>query len=227
MRLSLLLLAFVFFPSDADAQRRGQALAREGDLALSIGLGSLSDLALRPLDGGVGLRYRVADRTVFGASVGLSFTEQEVERGFEGDRSDEEETDVLETSLSLWAERHIGGSRVVSPFVGLGGRVSLYRFDSASELTGPCLDLAPCPEPTRRSRDYDRRTASAGVMLGAEVKLARGVTLGGAYTLGAEYSEIEETYIIDGPDVSQDQTREQSGWRYGVGTTQVGLSIYF
>ena len=224
LRITFACLALLLFASSADAQRRHRSdFAKEGDLALTIGLAGLDDLALRPLDGGIGLRYRVAPRTVVGASVGVSFTDAEQDSRDDEGVGEDAETDGASTSLSLWAEQHVGGSRVVSPFIGLGGRIRLSRFDSQSTLSFDCVPDVDCSPLTRRA-ESERVVASGGVLLGAEVRLARGLTLGGAYTLGAEYFESENTFRVEG----ESQGRSvQSGWRYGVGTTQVALSVYF
>ena len=226
MRCLLLGLVLFVSASSADAQRRGQTIAREGDLALTVGLAGLDDLALRPLDGGVGLRYRASDRTVLGASVGLTFSDREQESRSGGDEASFDESDTFGTSLSLWTERHLGRSRIVSPFIGLGGRASLIRTDARSTFVLSCDPTVNCP-PITRSLESESLTVGGGLLLGAEVKLANGVTLGGAYTLGVEYSDTSRTVTVGSVDVAGGGSSSTNGWRYGVGTTQLNLSVYF
>ncbi|OZC02558.1 outer membrane beta-barrel protein [Rubricoccus marinus] len=225
MRVLLVLLALVLFTADAEAQRRGQTLAREGDLALTVGLVGLDDLALRPLDGGIGLRYRLTDRSVVGASVGLTFADRDQENQSDNVESFDE-SDTFGSSVSLWTERHVGRSRVVSPFIGLGARARFVRTDASNTFEPSCDPTVSCP-PVTRTLDAETVSVGGALLLGAEVKLARGITLGGAYTLGVDYSETSRTTTVSGPDVAGGGSGTSKSWSYGVGTTDLSLSVYF
>ena len=231
MRLSLLLLAVLILSVPAEAQyRRGHAFAKQGDLALTIGVTGLEDLALRPYEGGLGLRYRAADRTVLGAAFGLEIYERESERTSRSGDADLTSADGGEgqrISLAAWMEQHVGRSRrTVSPFVGAGVQVSTFNREDERLFVSSC-DGDDCPREERSTADEEGLTVGGGLILGAEVRLARGVTLGGAYTLGAEYARIESTFTRTSNGETAVSGGESDTWRIGVGTTQVGLSVYF
>lgn len=221
MRLVLVALAFAFGSSAADAQfRRSPPFAERGDLALSV---EIAGVELQPALGGVGMRYRVADRTVLGASVGLGVDLGDSEDGNAGEAA----SDRTSFRLTAWTEQHVARrARTVSPFVGAGASVRIEAASSESERTVPDGDGEVV---LRQRQDADLLTVGAGLLLGAEVRLARGVTLGGAYILGAEYARRESRSESDGfagevPSVSRS---EQSSVRFGTGATDIVLSVYF
>ena len=76
--------------------------AEKGDLAL-VATVSGDIPRLNPAFGGVGLRYRVADRTVLGASVGGQYDTSEDESA--------NESAGRRFSVALWNENHIGRRR--------------------------------------------------------------------------------------------------------------------
>lgn len=228
MRLLVATLLLVFLADAAQAQRR---FAEQGDLALVIGVNGLENLVLRPYEGGLGLRYRASDQTVVGAAVGLGFSSRDFTGENEtpqGGEMREASSDGQRVSLALWTEQHIGRRRrTVSPFVGAGLQVSAWQNESEQVVGFACPEITDCPPVQRVEGEGEALSIGGGLIVGAEVRLARGVTLGGAYTLGAEYRRSESEFVRDSPDgpfVSRD---EADGWEVGVGTTQVGLSIYF
>ena len=66
---------------------------------------------------------------------------------------------------------------------------------------------------------------AGGVFVGAEVRLAAGVTLGGAYTFGVRYTDTEDTNRLSG-DVRDEQTFGRQLLEVGTGTTGISLSVY-
>ena len=204
-----LILVACLLPLAASAQR-GRPFAQKGDVALVVALSAQDLLAVRPALGGVGVRYRLTDRNVVGTSVGFSLGRGERNGG-------DESTSRL--SVAFWNESHLSRRPgLVSPFVGGGVVVTARR--SEQDMT-PCGGDPSCG-PTSIVRTYRSETIAAGALLGAEVRVARGVTLGAAYTLGVEasrdrYSEIGTPRFPD------------DAWnvRVGTGLTDVLLSVYF
>ena len=241
MRLLLLVLALVLLADSAEAQRRGhRGIAEQGDLAIAVGFSGLSNFFLRPIEGGIGLRYRAADQTVLGGAVAIggedATTEADPDLSERGEvASDVTEVDRRNASLSLWVEQHVGTRRsTVSPFVGAGIRIATGSWDSVRESTLTCPADAPGCFPRRIEETYENETTAfgGGLILGGEVKIVNGVTLSGAYTLGVEYSEQDsrgmQVVEFEGQeDQESGGETHREGWRYGVGTTQVALSIYF
>ncbi len=112
--------------------------------------------------------------------------------------------------------------------------------DTRSERLYAEQDLRRVQE-SRVVRESERTFVSGGLLLGAEIKVVNGVTLGGAYTFGVEYadatgatrfSSLDRTFVggvlVDEEEVNSSET-DNSGddWRFGVGTTRVALSVYF
>ena len=241
MRLLLAVLALLLFADTADAQfRRHRGIAERGDLAVAIGFSGLSNFVLNPIEGGVGLRYRAADQTVLGAavSIGGSDSSTEYEDEFSGQTvtsTRTEESDSRSASLALWVEQHLGKRRsTVSPFVGAAIRVATGSGDSRIESVRTCPAEGPGCSSRRdgETQEIENTSFGGGLILGGEVKIVNGVTLSGAYTIGADYVEQDTRRVqLSEVDGQEDQETEvdshTEGWRYGVGTTQVALSIYF
>ncbi|HEX8386855.1 MAG TPA: outer membrane beta-barrel protein [Rubricoccaceae bacterium] len=217
--MRLLLLALVLLPVAASAQR-SRPIAERGDLAFVVGVSGLNVLALQPTFGGVGLRYRVSDRSVVGASVGVEFAASDQDQG-ETVVSDGSRRNVR---LALWNENHLGsGRRVASPFVGAGVTFAVgdeeYEREAAVCTPDGC---GPAVETQRQSASS--LSFGAGVLLGAEVRVARGITLGAAYVLGATVSrsEYEQTSTV-----SPVQEGHSTSVQFGTGMTDLHLSVYF
>ena len=228
MRAVLVLTVLVVSALPADAQRRrGQAFAERGDVALVATLNGLDVVRLSPTLGGVGVRYRLADQTVLGTSVGLSALSGDGDGGRDG-QTQRTDQDALDATVALWVEQHVGRRRrTVSPFVGAGVQVGggTASFSSADTFF-PCGVPTDC-EAVRRSAETERRTlrVAGGVFVGAEVRLAAGVTLGGAYTFGVRYTDSQDTRRLTGPTVDLvEETFDRQFLEAGTGTT--GLSLY-
>ena len=230
MRPLCLALVVLAGTAHADAQRRGRPLAERGDVALIAEVSGIDDLRLLSALGGVGVRYRVADRVVLGTSVGVN--------AFDGDRDADRESeaggqDVSDESSSfsgrvtVWAERHVRTrQRAVSPFVGGGLQIAASTQEATTTQAVASCPTSPCP-PFTRSSERESLAVGAGVFAGVEVKLARGVSLGGAYTLGAEYTTAETRLETDlGGDVERD-TFDERFWTVGTGISRLVLSVYF
>ncbi|HEX9950376.1 MAG TPA: outer membrane beta-barrel protein [Rubricoccaceae bacterium] len=212
MRLVLLILLVV--PAAAHAQR-ARPFAEKGDLALVVGVAGLTDLS--PAFGGIGVRYRVADRTVIGTSLGL---------GFGTEDADDENRVSTRTSatLAVWNENHLGRrGGIVSPFVGAGATFGVQRFEA--DFDGIPCDPASCPDtPGGFSQSETTLSIGVGALLGAEVRIARGVTLGAAYTLGIAVDRRESDR--SNPFGSNDSVRS-TFVRGGTDLTDLSLSVYF
>ncbi|HEX8298288.1 MAG TPA: outer membrane beta-barrel protein [Rubricoccaceae bacterium] len=215
MRLvSLALLGLLGLPSVAFAQRN-PSLAEKGDLALVVGVSSLVDLS--PVLGGIGVRYRLADRTVIGTSLGLNIGSEDT------DDANRVSTRTSAT-LAVWNENHLGRrDGIVSPFVGAGATFGVQRFQS--DFDGAPCDPAACPgTPGGYSQSETTLSVGVGALLGAEVRIARGVTLGAAYTLGIAVDRREsDRQNPFGPSESSTATFV----RGGTGLTDLSLSVYF
>ena len=240
--LLVLLVASTLAAPAADAQfRRDKRFARQGDVALVVGISGLDALQLRPVLSGIGMRYRVADQTVIGLSVGGSIRDAENESSREDPEGEvireSTETGTLTTAtFSIWMEQHLGRrNRSVSPFVGGGLQLSVVdsEFDSESVLQLSCQTVVPCPLIVERNETLETaRAVSGGLAIGAEVRVIRGVTLGGAYTVSGTYRESDrttrQTTKRDDQDTEvEDQSSEQSRFEFGTGVSQLNLSIYF
>ena len=210
MRSLLAVLVLVLAAAPADAQfRRSQPFAEKGDFAVLAEVSGLDVLQLRPAVGGVGIRYRVADQTAVGLSVGVN--------GFSASAgSDDRDQNVSGTDVrvSTWFEQHVGRrSRTVSPFVGAGVRFNAGRNTSSDGLG-----------PNAFESEVSQFGVGGALLLGAEVRLARGVTLGGAYTLGVEYQRNEQSFTAPGTDPG---SQVQDVVRFGTGVTNLAVSAYF
>ena len=64
-----------------------------------------------------------------------------------------------------------------------------------------------------------------GLLLGAEVRLAKGVTLGGAYVVGVSYDQ--ETLRVNLPERPNPEPQDRSTVRFDTGTTNLALSVTF
>lgn len=229
MRPLLVALFFALTVDAASAQRhRDRSFAEAGDLALIVSVEGLDVLRLQPVGGGVGVRYRLANQTVLGASVGLGILSQEVDVGVRYGRDHEE--DRVGGMVSLWLEQHVGRrGRPISPFIGAGLQVGASATDWQTDRAGTvCAPDGSC-DPIVLTQTDERRTLQVGgaLFVGAEVKLARGITLGGAYMLGAQYQtddyRSEEEVPDADPFVREDETSSLS---VSTGTSQLVLSIY-
>lgn len=231
MRLFFAALALVLLADAASAQfRRSPPIAEQGDVAVVASLGSLDDLQLESLLGGIGVRYRLADQTVLGASVGFDVgsAESDASGTSVAQQSEQDRTDAR---LALWVEQHLGRRRrVVSPFVGAGLRLGRGGTEQTAERTYEvCPTVAECELREEGSEaETDALSVGAALLLGAEVKLVRGVTLGGAYLVGVEYvdSETTVTYTDSAGEVVT-RTSGSETVQVGTGTTRVALSVYF
>lgn len=226
MRLALALLVVVLAAGTSSAQR-GHGFAEKGDVALVAELASIT--SLQPLQGGIGLRYRLADQTVFGASVGgrsVSADEQAESDGNGQDRG--QESSFLQASF--WVEQHLGRPRrSVSPFVGAGLQLARGSDEMTYEQTVfPCRPTTECGPVTQvLESDRETRTVGGALFVGAEVRLARGVTLGGAYALSVTSIESDEQVFRDDGTQSIDDARERDEVRVETGISRVLLSVYF
>ncbi|WP_420457136.1 hypothetical protein [Rubrivirga sp.] len=229
-----LLVALVLLSAaDAHAQfRRAEPFAEKGDVALVAELAGLSDLRLLPTLGGIGVRYRLADQTVFGTSVSVQVIDFESESDGEDQRGERnEDREDSDFAVALWLEQHLGPRRrAVSPFVGAGLQIGAGSSESTSERSYfPCRPSDECELQTQRF-DTSRESMSVGgaLFVGAEVRLVRGVTLGGAYTLGVRYTDAEfRTEGDDGRGNSLDETRDDSALTVSTSASRLSLSVYF
>ena len=231
MRFVLAFLAFVLLTEAASAQRRGAPrFAEQGDVALVIGVQGLDVLRLQPALGGIGVRYRLADRTVVGASVGIDV---QFADDYSEDAQDTSEREFDRSSVvgAVWFEQHVGRPRrAVSPFVGAGVQFGVASSEATSErAVRPCPPSQDCGLLTQAVvTETDTRFVAGGLALGAEVRLVRGVTLGGAYTLGVRYTEADlENRIEQTNQETRVQAQESQGLRFGTGTSELSLSVYF
>ena len=213
MRLAVLaLVALVAGPASA---QRARPFAERGDVALVVGVSGVTDLV--PAFGGVGARYRVRDRTVVGASVGVDYADRNVDvrDGFE---ADERNGGVR---VSVWNENHVGRrGALVSPFVGVG--VQARASGAEAERSLPCEPGEGCTVRTETA-SLSSTAVGVGALLGAEVRVARGVTLGAAYALGAEVSRDRQERTLDG----EPRRDRFTTFRAGTGLTPLILSVYF
>ena len=225
--VALVALLFAALPADAQ-RRRGQPFAERGDVALVATLSGLDVVQLQPALGGVGVRYRLADQTVLGTSLGFGVLADDTD-GSAGDQGQQSDGDIVDATVSVWVEQHVGRRRrTVSPFVGAGVQLGGGTAEFSSDLTVfPCGDPAACAPQTRTS-ETERRTlrAAGGVFAGAEVRLAAGVTLGGAYTFGARYTDTEDTQRRAGLGAPDEQTFDRRRLEVGTGTSRISLSVY-
>lgn len=234
--LLAVVVAALFAAPDAEAQRRQRAFAEQGDLALVAVARGLDVVRLTPLDSGVGLRYRVTDQTVLGASLGLSLADRDEDASRDvtdnSEFSDETGNSSTRLRVSMWLEQHLGRGRgPISPFVGAGLRLATSDDGTRVErhLGAGCSAGAVCSSVIENERASV--AVGAALLLGAEVKLARGVTLGAAYTLGAEYRTDEQTTTVtdrrDGaPDFVDRRIQDARTVSLGTGLTELALSIY-
>lgn len=228
---TIAIVLLVVLASSADAQRgRGHdGVAQRGDLALTF---TAEDVWGGFDNGGVGLRTWLGDRLVGAASVGVSFERQDSEFG--------PDTERTEAAASFGLEAHVGGSRTVSPFVGGGIRLAYARLDGRSTYFAYpsdafCHTFAPC---ANSGLDADEVSVGAGIDLGAEIRLARGVTLLGAHRLGATFvsGDVEPGWVyyaadpepcpVSGCEYTAPVTSDYTRWRIGTGETRVALSVY-
>ena len=105
----------------------------------------------------------------------------------------------------------------MSPFVGVG--VQGFRFESVVESE------------RRGERLRSERTTqgvTGGAFLGAEVRLARGVIVGGAYGAGVSYRKTEDELLrdLDGESVTE-SGRDSDRFQVGTQTSSLYLSVYF
>ncbi len=235
----LLLLALLVLPAAAYAQR-ARPFAEKGDLALVVGVSPGSFPDITSAFDGIGLRYRATDRSVIGASVGFDVATSDGSGDTEGTQN------TGGVRVALWNENHVGRGRgPVSPFVG-GGIIAGYRRSTYTRDVFPC-DPAGCPGPPcdpaacpgvpegvpggdspQASQRVTGYSVGVGAILGAEVRLARGVTLGAAYTLGVA---VERFSATNGGPVGPFGGGTFNGGTTlvagGTGLTDLHLSVYF
>lgn len=205
-----LVLLAVLLPLAASAQR-GRPIAERGDVALVAEISRSDGLGLLPVLGGLGVRYRLTDRSVIGTSVGVRYTT--------ADRDGDESTSQR-YSVALWNENHVGSGRgVVSPFVGAGVRLAVTDDDYR---TGTVFD-PPGPVPVASSTTS--LAVGAGALVGAEVRLARGVTLGAAFMLGVDVTKADRTVRFS--DGTEDADRAPTVVSFGTNVSELVLSVYF
>ena len=230
MRVLALAALALLLADAADAQRhRDRPIAEQGDVALTAEIGPLSDAQLVPLLGGVGVRYRLSDATVFGASVGggVSTSEDEVSVG-DGDEVRTQRVERTDASgrLAVWLEQHLGRGRgPVSPFVGAGLRAGAGSTTTEFRAEASCVTCDPAP--LTSTTESDSWSVGGALFLGAEVRLARSVTLGAAYQLGLTYatSEVEVGAVDSRPEPSVQQN-ERSFLSLGTSLSRLTLSVY-
>lgn len=214
----LILCALLVLPVAARAQRT-RPFAEKGDVALVVGISPVSFPAITSALDGIGVRYRATDRSVIGVSAG--FTVGTVDQ----DDSDDEFSGGS-GRISVWNENHLGRSRgIVSPFVGAGLTAGLARETvSRDNVPFPC-DPGNCPdEPVTAVLRQSRYSVGVGAILGAEVRVARGVTLGAAYTLGVS---VERLSFTDTSPFRSDNEARSTVVAGGTGLTNLQLSVYF
>lgn len=222
----LVLSLLVVLALPASAQRWGRSsdrVADRGAVALTF---TAEDVWGGFDNGGVGLRAWLGDRLVGSASLGFSLERTDNEFASDVERA--------EAAVSLGLEAHVGGSRTVSPFVGGGVRLGYAEVEGSYD---PRLDVwcGPTMSCYFPGSSADELSVGAGIDLGAEVRLARGVTLLGAHRLGATFvsGDVENDWVyyaypeagvdLGYPPPNADYTR----WRVGTGETRVALSVYF
>ena len=247
-------VALLLAAAPADAQRRrdrardddSDGFAHRGDAALTFSFDAFSP---GPYEGGVGARYWFSDRVAGSASLGFGYGN--VDTGY-GDQ------DAFTSSFSVGLERHFGHRRTVSPYVGFLANVAYTSYDQEVPIYDypvpePCPAEGECPIPV----DYGYGTSvgtqemavGGALLLGAEVRIVDGVTLGLAHALGVTYArgDRDDVYYY-GDDTSSPPTTcsgcegggdirgggfppiyEPSYDRVtvGTGTTSLTLSIYF
>lgn len=230
MRLLILLCVFLFSSLPAEAQRRHHAIAKKGDVALVAQIDGLSLRGFSPVLGGVGLRVRLADQTVVGLGFGLGLDDADNKISI----PDREPRDVGRTAIDvrglLWMEQHIGSRRrTVSPFIAGGVTAgysnATYRSPSyfqTCDAGGECtLELIV------KENETSYTTVGGGIALGAEVRVARGVTLGGAYSFGVEAYRQESRADHPLPNDERVSVDRRSGFRAGTQAPTLNLSVYF
>ena len=229
MRLLVLVLACVLASAPAEAQRRRHAIAKKGDVALVAQIDGLSLRGFSPALGGVGLRVRAADQTVVGLGFGLRLDDTDDEVRL----PDQEARDVGRTAADvrgvLWMAQHIGSKRrTVSPFVGAGvtAAYSSATYRSPSYIQTCDADGACTVALLVQEHEVSYTALGGGVALGAEVKLANGITVGGAYGFGVEAYHQETRSDQPLPNDNRVSVRRQTGFRAGTRAPTLNLSVY-
>lgn len=222
-RLVALVLVAATLP--AVAQPADSTFARDGRVALAVGI---EGAALEPVLGGVGVRYGLSDQTVVGAAVGLRLTVSDLS-GEEGAGSQTQEGGGLDASA--WLERHlVRRSRSVSPFVAVGLEAGYGWSESQSTQTQlVCRSEDDCDVRTLTFvSSADEYHVGGAVGVGAEVRLARAVTLGAASTLRAGYTWTDNTarQTVEGGDDERFAGRSIGRFDLGTGATSLVLSVY-
>ncbi|GAB5535137.1 MAG: hypothetical protein Rubg2KO_13860 [Rubricoccaceae bacterium] len=232
MRQLVALLAVIFVTAPADAQRRRHhSFAKKGDVALVAQLNGLSVQAFNPSLGGLGLRVRLADQTAIGVGFGATVFDGDGDQQVTATEVRGTEYSGTNLSGSLWLEQHVGARRrTVSPFIGGGVSVGYLSDDRTQARPFPrCDDTGACEiELADQVNESSRVSVQAGLILGAEVRVVKGVTLGGGYALGAGYTWWESRRVEVRGDGEQ-TTLETSQGTFQLGTASSGLnlSIYF
>lgn len=251
--LFLCAVALFLAAAPADAQRRrqrdrddGDGFARRGDAALTFSFDAFSP---GPYEGGVGGRFWFSDRVAGSASLGFGYGN--VDTGY-GDQ------DAFTSSFSVGVERHFGHRRTVSPYVGFLANVAYTSYDQETPvydypIPEPCPDDRECPIPVDYGYGYSSGTQETAVggalLLGAEVRIIDGLTLGIAHALGVTYArgDRDDVYYYDDTPVPPTTCSGCEGGgdvrgggippiyyepsydrvTVGTGTTSLTLSIYF
>ncbi|MEM1115613.1 MAG: hypothetical protein AAGJ11_03845 [Bacteroidota bacterium] len=146
---TLLFALLVVFLADAASAQRHRPIAEKGDLALTAQITGLSELRIVPALGGIGLRYRLGDRSVLGTSVGFNV------QSSDGGGSDRTRGGA---TVTVWTEQHVGGRRrAVSPFLAFGVQ---GNYDQTSDTRSQSTTV--CAEGRARSRSSLRRPRPGG-----------------------------------------------------------------
>ena len=198
----LLLVALLVLPVAAQAQR-SRSFAEKGDVALVVGVSPVDFPRITPALGGIGVRYRATDRSVVGVSIGFDArtldrddSSEGLEHGRRADRRVEREP----------------------PRPGPRHRVALRRRRGDGGLRPPGVhprrrSVRPRGLP-RRPLDVEARqtrfSVGVGAILGAEVRVARGITLGAAYTLGVTVERLTVPRPIGRSSGPREQGRRSS-----------------
>ena len=180
--LPFLLLAVLLLPATADAQRRRVVITHDRDEPRGTDIQALGDgLSLDA----VGLRFWLSPRTALTTRITFAYDEADVDGpGTGGDF----ETDALELGVALGFERHLASRGRVSPFVSLAGAIGIRN----AELDAPVIiEDGPGDGGDRVTGDVRTTVFGGEAGLGAEFRIAQGLSLSGTYLLAARYESGE------------------------------------
>lgn len=189
-------------------------LLRGTNRALSF---TIDDLSLGTLDGGVGMRWFIGQRTALRATLRLNVesTEDVVQGQSDTGRS------AFGVGSTFLVEWHTRSFRRVSPYIGAGAGV---QFDAYSETRELSAD-------NQLVRQRDKGTVvdfhvNAG--MGVEVYLSKSISLSGEYLFTAAVRSLEGQVVNtyrDAPETTMD--RDLTSFRFGTGASSLILSIFF